>query len=65
MVQRNALKTWDERRPFIEVLREDPDITATLSDQQLVACFDLQKAIAHVDRTFAALDEPIGATFAR
>jgi adenylosuccinate lyase len=63
MVQRNALKTWDERRPFIDVLREDPDITATLSDAQLVACFDLQKAIAHIDRTFAALDEPIGAAF--
>jgi adenylosuccinate lyase len=65
MVQRNALKTWDERRPFIDVLREDADITATLTDAQLVACFDLQKAIANVDRTFAVLDEPIGATFAR
>jgi adenylosuccinate lyase len=65
MVQRNALKTWDERRPFIDVLREDADITATLTDAQLAACFDLQKAIANVDRTFAALDEPIGATFAR
>jgi adenylosuccinate lyase len=65
MVQRNALKTWDERRPFVDVLREDPDITATLSDDQLVACFDLQKAIANVGRTFSALDEPIGATFAR
>src|SRR5215207_932986 len=63
MVQRNALKTWDERRPFIDVLREDPDITATLTDAQLVACFDLQKAIANIDRTFAALDEPIGAAF--
>jgi adenylosuccinate lyase len=65
MVQRNALKTWDERRPFVDVLREDADITATLTDEQLVACFDLQKAIANVDRTFAVLDEPIGATFAR
>jgi len=63
MVQRNALKTWDERRPFIEVLREDPDITSALTDAQLVACFDLQKAIANIDRTFAALDEPIGAAF--
>ena len=27
MVQRNAMKTWDERRPFLDVLREDPEVT--------------------------------------
>ena len=35
VVQRNALRTWEERRPFIDVLREDPEITKTLSDEQL------------------------------
>ena len=56
MVQRNAMKTWAERRPFIDVLREDSDVTAALSDQQLEACFDLRRAVANVGRTFAVLD---------
>ena len=30
MVQRNAMKTWEERRPFLDVLREDPEVTAAL-----------------------------------
>jgi adenylosuccinate lyase len=60
VVQRNALRTWEERRPFIDVLREDPEITKTLSDEQLVACFDLSVAIANIGHTFAALDEPNG-----
>ena len=58
VVQRNALRTWEERRPFIDVLREDPEITKTLSDEQLEGCFDLKKAIANVDRTFDVLDDP-------
>jgi adenylosuccinate lyase len=61
VVQRNALRTWEERRPFIDVLREDPEITKTLTDEQLAGCFDLKRAIANVDRTFAVLDDP-GAT---
>jgi adenylosuccinate lyase len=65
VVQRNALRTWEERRPFIEVLREDPDITKTLTEQQLAACFDLKRAIANVGRTFEILDQPIGDAFSR
>ncbi len=58
VVQRNALRTWEERRPFIDVLREDPEITKTLSEEQLEGCFDLKRAIANIDRTFAVLDDP-------
>jgi adenylosuccinate lyase len=58
VVQRNALRTWEERRPFIDVLREDPEITKTLTDEQLAGCFDLKRAIANIDRTFAVLDDP-------
>ena len=31
IVQRNAMQTWEERRPFLDVLREDPEVTTTLS----------------------------------
>jgi adenylosuccinate lyase len=56
VVQRNALRTWEERRPFIDVLREDPEITKTLTPEQLEGCFDLKRAIANVNRTFEVLD---------
>ena len=56
VVQRNALRTWEERRPFIDVLREDPEITKTLTPEQLDGCFDLKRAIANVNRTFEVLD---------
>jgi adenylosuccinate lyase len=65
LVQRNALRTWEERRPFIDVLREDPDITKTLTDEQLQACFDLKRAIANIGRIFEVLDQPIGAGVSR
>jgi adenylosuccinate lyase len=56
MVQRNAMKTWDERRPFLDVLREDPEVTAALDAATLDACFDLKRAVANVGRTFDVLD---------
>ena len=57
MVQRNAMKTWDERRPFIDVLRDDPEVVAAISADALEGCFDLTKAVANIGRTFDVLDE--------
>ncbi|MCU1427989.1 MAG: Adenylosuccinate lyase [Actinomycetia bacterium] len=56
VVQRNAMRAWDERRQFRELLREDPDVTNVLSDARLDACFDLKRALANVGHTFDALD---------
>lgn len=61
LVQRNAMATWEQRRPFIEVLRADAEVAAALPDDRLVACFDLTKALANTSRTFDVLD----ATLAR
>ena len=55
-VQRNAMTTWESRRPFLDVLRDDPDVVGALGDERLAACFDLTAALANVDRTFDALD---------
>jgi adenylosuccinate lyase len=57
IVQRNAMTTWEQRRPFIDVLREDADVRASLSDERLAACFDLKRALANVGRVFDVLDE--------
>ena len=56
-VQRNATRTWAERRPFVDVLREDDDVTAALPAGRLDACFDLASALEHADRVFEALGE--------
>ncbi|MBI4347793.1 MAG: adenylosuccinate lyase [Elusimicrobia bacterium] len=42
LVQRNAMKTWKARRPFLEFLLADPDVTRRLPAGRLRACFDLK-----------------------
>jgi adenylosuccinate lyase len=67
IVQRNAMRAWDEERDFRELVRTDPQIVARLSDEQLDAAFDLGSTIAHVDTVFDRLralvrkEEPINA----
>jgi adenylosuccinate lyase len=60
-VQRNAMATWEQRRPFIEVLREDDEVVGTLGEERLAACFDLGHALANIGRTFDSLDASIAA----
>jgi hypothetical protein len=50
------MRTWESRRPFLDVLREDAGVVSALGDDRLAACFDLTAALANVDRTFEALD---------
>ncbi|MBI3552318.1 MAG: adenylosuccinate lyase [Elusimicrobia bacterium] len=41
IVQKNAMKTWKTREPFLKVLESDPAVTKRLSKKDLAACFDL------------------------
>jgi adenylosuccinate lyase len=52
LVQRNAMRAWDEERDFAELVRADPDIAARLDDTALAEVFDLGATIAHLDSTF-------------
>jgi adenylosuccinate lyase len=56
MVQRNAMRAWNEERSFRELLADDPEVVAALSDAELDACFDLKRSLANVNRVFDALD---------
>jgi adenylosuccinate lyase len=56
LVQRAAMRTWEQGRPFLDVLREDPAVIAALGDDRLAACFSLAPTIANVAHTFAVLD---------
>ena len=55
IVQRNALRASDERRPLAELLGEDPEASA-LSPGALAACFDDAGFLRHVPAIMARLD---------
>ncbi|MET0146817.1 MAG: adenylosuccinate lyase [Ilumatobacteraceae bacterium] len=55
IVQRNAMKAWDERTAFRALLEADPEMT--LDKEQLDEAFDLERSLRHLDRVAAALDE--------
>jgi adenylosuccinate lyase len=55
IVQRDARRAWDERRPFRSVLEEDAEVT--LSASQLDDAFDLSRTLRHVHRFTDALEE--------
>ncbi len=53
MVQRNALKVWEERVDFREQLLDDPDVVAALGEDGINAKFDMGYHTKHVDTIFA------------
>jgi len=57
LVQRNAMRTWEERRPFLDVLRSDPEVVGALADDVLAACFDLDRALVNAGRAVDLLDD--------
>jgi adenylosuccinate lyase len=67
LVQRNAMRSWDDELDFQRLVRDDPDITRTLSDAELTDVFDLDATIAHLDGAFERLrrlahkEEPVHA----
>jgi adenylosuccinate lyase len=53
LVQRNAMKVWEEGKDFLTELKADPDVTAALSEAELEEKFDLGYHTKHVDTIFA------------
>ena len=52
-VQRNAMKVWESRDSFQEVLLRDKDIRYFLSEEEVKECFDLNKNLKNVDFIFS------------
>jgi len=52
LVQRNAMKTWEQGKDFLAELKNDKDVTAKISAAELEAMFDLDYHTAHVDTIF-------------
>jgi adenylosuccinate lyase len=56
LVQRNAMRAWDDERDFQELVRRDPDITGVLDEQVLADVFDLSATVAGLEQAFDRLD---------
>ncbi|MBA2127344.1 adenylosuccinate lyase [Hyphomicrobium methylovorum] len=52
LVQRNAMKTWEQGKDFLAELTADKDVTAKVPPDKLAAMFDLDYHTAHVDTIF-------------
>jgi adenylosuccinate lyase len=53
MVQRAAMKTWEQGRDFQTELAADPEVAAALPGAELAALFDLSRHTRHVETIFA------------
>jgi adenylosuccinate lyase len=55
LVQANAMKAWQDRASFLEVLSADHEVTRHLSRAELEGIFDYAYYIRHVDAVFERL----------
>jgi adenylosuccinate lyase len=55
LVQRNAMKVWeaDVKLSLLDLLKQDEEVTAALSEQEIEEKFDLEYHFKHVDTIFA------------
>ena len=52
MVQRNAMRVWEERIDFLETLMSDPEVVALISQEELAQAFDLGYHTKNVSTIF-------------
>ena len=52
LVQRNAMRAWDEELDFVQLSRDDDAIASRLGGDRLDEVFDLQATVAHIDNVF-------------
>ncbi|MGI9508888.1 MAG: adenylosuccinate lyase [Geminicoccaceae bacterium] len=55
IVQRNAMRAWEEKRPLLPLLEAEPDVTAHLDNAALTGLFDLGHHARHVNSIFARI----------
>ena len=52
IVQRNAMRLYEEGVDFRTALSQDPELTRLLSREEIAACFSLDEHLRHVDVIF-------------
>jgi adenylosuccinate lyase len=53
LVQRNAMKVWEEKVDFRTALKGDDDVRRVLPDEEIDRCFAVDYHLKHVDTIFA------------
>ncbi|HOG08207.1 MAG TPA: adenylosuccinate lyase [Syntrophales bacterium] len=53
IVQRNAMESWHQGKPFRILLERDPEVTGLLTAADLEAAFQIENFLRHVDFIFA------------
>jgi adenylosuccinate lyase len=56
IVQRNALRAFDERTAFRALVEVDPEVTAVLTPEAVAGCFDDRAWLGHVPAILARLE---------
>jgi len=52
LVQKNSLKAWNENLDFKDLIHQDPEITKTLSEEEINGCFTLDPYLEKIDYIF-------------
>ena len=55
IVQRNAMRAWRERTPFLDLLLADPEVTSRLGEQELRGLCDYGFYLQNIGATFKRL----------
>ena len=55
MVQRNAMKVWNEKKDFNALLKADDEITSLLNNDEIDALFDLNKVMKNINKIYKRL----------
>ena len=55
LVQRNAMKSWDEKSSFLDNLKSDSDVMKLIDSSELEALFDLDKVLININKIFERL----------
>ena len=55
VVQRNAMRAWKQKIPFVNLLSADPEVTAHLGKDELAKIFDYNYFVRYVDTVFERL----------
>ena len=53
IVQRHAMRAWQDRVPLLDLLRADPKVMAQIGEDALASLFDLDHHVSQVDHIFA------------
>jgi len=55
LVQRNAMTVWKKGKSFLNLLKADPEVTASLPTEELESLFDYQYYLRYIDDIFTRL----------